>query len=120
MVIGTEHEPAKAAAARANFPQAALRRFIDLREGDLRETLRDVGGPVDPCWSTSDRDRTAGTGVGGAPISRGRDRDLRQHRQYRKEYADYFAFLNDPAHGFRTTTLPLFDGGLEFSVRCWD
>ena len=22
--------------------------------------------------------------------------------QYRAEYADYFAFLNDPAHGFRT------------------
>jgi len=32
------------------------------------------------------------------------------------EYADYFAFLNDPAHGFRTMTLP-FDGGLELSVR---
>jgi predicted O-methyltransferase YrrM len=39
--------------------------------------------------------------------------------QYRAEYADYFAFLNDPAQGFRTTTLP-FDGGLEFSVRCQD
>ena len=36
---------------------------------------------------------------------------------YRAEYADYFAFLNDPAHGFRTMTLP-FGGGLEFSVCC--
>jgi predicted O-methyltransferase YrrM len=35
--------------------------------------------------------------------------------QYRSEYADYFAFLED--HGFRTMTLP-FDGGLELSVRC--
>ena len=36
-------------------------------------------------------------------------------KQYRSEYADYFAFLD--AHGFRTMTLP-FDGGLEMSVRC--
>jgi predicted O-methyltransferase YrrM len=38
-------------------------------------------------------------------------------RQHRAEYADYFAFLEDPANGLRTMTLP-FDGGLELSVRC--
>jgi len=37
--------------------------------------------------------------------------------QYRTEYADYFAFLENPANGFRTMTLP-FAGGLELSVRC--
>jgi hypothetical protein len=37
--------------------------------------------------------------------------------QYRNEYADYFAFLNNPANGFRTMTLT-FEGGLELSVRC--
>jgi predicted O-methyltransferase YrrM len=31
--------------------------------------------------------------------------------------ADYFAFLEDPANGFRTMTLP-FAGGLELSVHC--
>src|SRR6478736_3742718 len=31
VVIGTEHEPAKASAARANFQQAGLDPFIDLR-----------------------------------------------------------------------------------------
>ncbi len=36
--------------------------------------------------------------------------------QYRSHYADYFTFINDPANGFRTMTLP-FDGGLELSVR---
>ena len=36
--------------------------------------------------------------------------------RYRTEYADYLAFLEDPAHRFRTMTLP-FDGGLELSVR---
>src|SRR5882672_5231287 len=47
VVIGTEYEPQKAAIARANFQAAGLSAFIDLREGDLRQTLRDVGGPVD-------------------------------------------------------------------------
>ena len=37
--------------------------------------------------------------------------------QHRGDYADYFAFLNDPANRFRTMTLP-FEGGLEMSVRC--
>src|SRR5438874_5225612 len=45
VVIGTEHEPEKARAARAHFQEAGLTRFIDLREGDLRETLRHIDGP---------------------------------------------------------------------------
>ncbi len=47
VVIGTEHESKKTAIARQNFADASLSEFIDLREGDLRETLQDVGGPVD-------------------------------------------------------------------------
>ncbi|MEE8356908.1 MAG: class I SAM-dependent methyltransferase, partial [Anaerolineales bacterium] len=47
VVIGTEYEPTKAEIARANFKEADLTDFIDLREGDLRQTLQDVGGPVD-------------------------------------------------------------------------
>jgi predicted O-methyltransferase YrrM len=35
---------------------------------------------------------------------------------HRAFYADYFAFLNDPANRFTTMTLP-FQGGLELSVR---
>jgi predicted O-methyltransferase YrrM len=47
IVIGAEYEPVKAKAARANFAKAGLSKFIDLREGDLRETLADLGAPVD-------------------------------------------------------------------------
>src|SRR5215510_9388759 len=47
VVIGTEYEPAKAAAARANFAEAGVADLVDLREGDLRDTLRDLEGPVD-------------------------------------------------------------------------
>ena len=47
VVIGTEHEPAKVEIARQNFEAAGLSEFIDLREGDLRQTLQDVSGPID-------------------------------------------------------------------------
>src|SRR2546425_1518699 len=43
VVIATEYESEKAAVARANFAEAGLSDLIELREGDLRETLVDVG-----------------------------------------------------------------------------
>jgi predicted O-methyltransferase YrrM len=116
VVIGTEYEPEKASAARAHFEQAGLSGFIELREGDLRETLRDIDGPVDfmlvDIWIPMARPAlelvTRHLRPGAIVVCDNTDR-------YRDDYADYFAFLE--AHDFRTMTLP-FDGGLELSVRC--
>ncbi|HEY1448068.1 MAG TPA: class I SAM-dependent methyltransferase, partial [Caulobacteraceae bacterium] len=47
VVIATEYEPDKARAARALFAETGLDSHIDLREGDLRETLKDLDGPID-------------------------------------------------------------------------
>lgn len=118
VVIGTEYEPAKAAVARAHFEQSGLSRFIDLREGDLRETLRHVDAPVDfmlvDIWIGMARPALELV----APRLRpGAIVVCDNTAQHRSEYADYFAFLADPTNGFRTMTLP-FAGGLEFSVRC--
>ena len=118
VVIGTEYEPEKACAARAIFEQTGLNRFIDLREGDLRETLKRIDGQVDfmlvDIWTTMARPAlelvTPHLRSGAIVICDNTE-------QYRSEYADYFAFIKNPANGFRTMTLP-FDGGLEFSVRC--
>jgi predicted O-methyltransferase YrrM len=115
VVIGTEYEPNKAAAAREHFEQAGLSHFVDLREGDLRQTLKQIDGPVDfmlmDIWITMARPAlelvTPHLRPGAIVIAD-------NTRQYRSEYADYFAFLE--AQGFRTMTLP-FDGGLEMSVR---
>jgi predicted O-methyltransferase YrrM len=115
VVIGTEYEPNKAAAARAHFEQVGLSRFVDLREGDLCQTLKEIDGPVDfmlmDIWITMARPAlelvTPHLRPGAIVITD-------NTRQYRSEYADYFAFLD--AQGFRTMTLP-FDGGLEMSVR---
>src|ERR1700730_6348426 len=48
VVIGTEHEPEKAKMARRHFVEAGLADLIDLRAGDLRETLVDVEGLLHP------------------------------------------------------------------------
>jgi predicted O-methyltransferase YrrM len=46
-VIGTELVPTKAANARANLAAAGLAAHVEIREGDARETLRDLERPVD-------------------------------------------------------------------------
>lgn len=118
LVIGTEYEQEKARAAREHFAQAGLSDFIDLREGDLRETLRHIDGPVDfmlvDIWISMARPALEMI----APHLRpGAIVVCDNTQQHREAYADYFAFLEDPANGFRTMTLP-FQGGLELSVRC--
>jgi predicted O-methyltransferase YrrM len=117
VVIGTELEPAKAALARAHFAEAELSDWIELREGDLRETLADVGGPVDfvlmDIWTPLARPALERV----APrLRRGAIVIADNTTQFRDAYRDYFAFVNDPANGLRTLTLP-FEGGLELTVR---
>jgi predicted O-methyltransferase YrrM len=118
VVIGTEHEPEKARVARRHFEQAGLSRFIDLREGDLRDTLKQIDGPVDfmlvDIWIPMARPALE---VVSPHLRSGAIVICDNTRTRRAEYADYFSFLNNPAAGFRTMTLP-FAGGLELSVRC--
>jgi predicted O-methyltransferase YrrM len=117
VVIGTEHEPAKAAAARAHFAAAGLADLIELREGDLRETLKDLEGPIDfvlvDIWVEMARpalELIAPHLRPGAVVC------ADNTTQAAWAYPAYFAFVNDPANGLRTMTLP-FEGGLEFTVK---
>jgi predicted O-methyltransferase YrrM len=118
IVIGTEYEPAKANAARAHFEQAGLSSFIELREGDLRETLRHIDGRVDfmlvDIWIAMARPALE---LVAPHLKAGAIVICDNTERHREDYAEYFAFLGNPANGFRTMTLP-FDGGLELSVRC--
>jgi predicted O-methyltransferase YrrM len=117
IVIGTEYESEKAAAARANFAEAGLSDLIDLREGDLRETLVDVGGPVDfmlvDIWTPMARPALE---LVVPSLREGAVVICDNTTQFPEAYRDYFDFVNDPANGLRTMTLP-FEGGLEFTVR---
>lgn len=117
IVIGTEYEPEKARAARATFEAAGLASLIDLREGDLRETLKSLPDGIDfllvDIWINMARPALE---LVAPHLRRGAIVICDNTAAYREAYADYFAFIEDPANGFRTMTLP-FDGGLELSVK---
>jgi predicted O-methyltransferase YrrM len=116
-VIATEYEPQKAKAARAHWEDAGLSALIELREGDLRESLKTLKSPIDfllmDIWTPMARpalERVAPHMRGGAVII------ADNTTMFRSEYGDYFDYLTDPKNGFSTMTLP-FEGGLEFSVK---
>lgn len=117
VVIGTEHEPDKSKAAWANFEAAGLSKFIELREGDLRETLKRLEAPIDfvliDIWVEMARpaiELIAPLLRTGAVICA--DNTIGAS----KAYPAYFAFVNDRANGLRTMTLP-FNGGFELTVK---
>jgi 16S rRNA C967 or C1407 C5-methylase (RsmB/RsmF family) len=47
LVAGSEIEPSKIRRARENVAAAGLSEYVQIREGDAQETLRDPGGVVD-------------------------------------------------------------------------
>ena len=47
IVTGSELVPEKVATAKRNLADAGLAEYTDIREGDARQTLSSVGGPVD-------------------------------------------------------------------------
>ena len=116
-VVATEYEPQKAKVARRNFAAAGLAQFIDLREGDLKDTLKTIEGPVDfvllDIWTEAVmpaiRNIAPHLHAGSVLIA---DNTV----QSRRGYDAYFAYIADPANRLRTLTLP-FDGGLEMTVR---
>jgi predicted O-methyltransferase YrrM len=116
VVIGTEFEPKKAEVARANFVEAGLGEFIELREGDLRQTLQDVGDPVDfmlvDIWDVAlpALERVSASLRPGAIVV------CDNTAVDASEYRGYFEFVNDPKNRFRTMTVP-FAGGFELTVR---
>lgn len=117
IVIGTEYEVQKARTARGHFIEAGLSDYVDLREGDIRQSLKNFEGPIDflllDIWTPMARPTIELVSVkmrlGGIVIT-----DNTKKR--RQEYAELFDFIGNAANGFSTMTLP-FDGGLEMSVK---
>ena len=116
-MIATEYEPEKARAARANFAAAKLSGYIDLREGDLRQTLKVIDGPVDfvlmDVWTEM---VLPALKLIAPQLRSGAIIVCDNTEQFRSNYADYFAFVADPKNRLRTTTLP-YPNGLELTVR---
>ena len=114
-VVATEYEHQKAETARCHFAEGGVEAFIDLREGDLRETLKSLNGPVDfvlmDIWTEMAQPAieliTPHLRAGAAVIA-----DNTQ--SFAAAYGAYFEYLAD--YGFSTQTLP-FEGGLELSIK---
>jgi predicted O-methyltransferase YrrM len=116
LVIGSELVPAKVAAARRNLADAGLADYADIREGDARQTLADLGGEVDFAlidgWPLRDGPSLARQVIEIiAP-------QLRLGALVMNDNAepDFLAFISDPANGFLSVTLPI-KGGTELSVK---
>ena len=99
-----------------NLEDAGLAHLADIRPGDARETLRDLGGPVDfvlidgwPGGETPTLARQVIEIV--APQIRRGGLVLNDNGE-----PDYLAFIRDPANGFRSVSLPL-KGSNELSVK---
>jgi len=117
LVIGSELEPNKVAMARRNLEEAGLDEFVDVREGDARETLRDPGGTVDMVLLDGFKQlylhmlmmltphlRQGGVVLGDNIFT------------FRRALAPYVSFVRNPDNGFYSVTLFLGDG-TEYSVR---
>ena len=117
IVIATEYEKEKAAVALDHFAEAGLSAFIDLRQGDLRETLQVIEGPIDfvlmDIWASMARPALE---LVSPHLREGAVVICDNTEQFREAYIDYFEFVHDRRNHFRTMTLP-FAGGLEFTVR---
>jgi predicted O-methyltransferase YrrM len=114
-LIGTELEASKAERARANLAAAGLDDLVDIRVGDARETLSDVGGEIDLVL------------LDGAfslylPILKLLEPQLNSGTLILAENAfdhgnDYLAYVRNPANGYLSQSIPVSEGrGNEFTV----
>jgi predicted O-methyltransferase YrrM len=113
-LIGSEFEPGKVMRAREHLEAAGLADLVEIREGDARETLADIGGEVDLLL------------IDGAfslylPVLKLIEPYLRPGAIVLGENAfdpEYRAYVRDPANGYLSRTLAIDEGrGNEFTVR---
>ncbi len=112
-VITTELQQDKAKAANENFAAAGLADLVDLRLGDARETLRELPGPVDlllldgwldlrlPILKVVEPRLRPGALVVVDDVSLDIGRGV---------YEEFRAYIDDPANGFLSITLPVHQG----------
>jgi len=116
-VIGTELEPFKVSIAHQNFEAAGLSSFVDLREGDALETLKDCGGPVDfllvDGWPRLAPDVLK---LMAPQLRSGAIVFCDESGHSPSDRAAYRSIVRNPANGFVSAHFPLY-GGTEITVK---
>lgn len=116
-VIGSELEPAKVKAARANVAEARLQQFVDIREGDAMKTLANIDAPVDFVLLDGWKDVYVPMIELLAPKMRSGAVVLADNIfTFKKTLRPYVSRMQDRSNGFASVTLPL-GHGMEYSVR---
>lgn len=115
-VVGAELVSAKAATAYRNLAAAGLDAYVDIRIGDARETLKEVGGPVDfvliDGWPLAEGPTLARQVIEiMAPQLRVGGYVLNDNAE-----PDFLDYIRDPANGFISVTLPI-KRGTELAVK---
>jgi predicted O-methyltransferase YrrM len=116
IVIGSELVPQKVFTAWRNLTEAGLAHLVDIRQGDARQTLRELGGPIDfmlvdgwpgPAEPTLARQVIEVVApqvrIGGIVMNDNAE-------------PDYLAWIRNPINGFRSMSLPI-KGTTELSVK---
>src|SRR5271155_255974 len=109
-VIGSELVPEKVTTAKRNLADAGLAEYADIREGDARQTLRRVGGPVDFAlidgWPNGQEPSLA------REVIEILARQIRMGGYVMNDNAepDFLEFVRDPVNGFISVRLPLKHG----------
>jgi predicted O-methyltransferase YrrM len=116
-VVGSELEPRKVAAARRNLEAAGLSDWAEIREGNALDTLSDPGGPVDLVFLDGFAPLYLPVLELVAPqLSPGAVVVADNLFTFRRQLAEYVAYMRDPSNGFLSIPLFLKDG-TELSVR---
>ncbi|MBP6014036.1 MAG: class I SAM-dependent methyltransferase [Alphaproteobacteria bacterium] len=116
-VIGTECEPAKVKAARANVADAGLAQFVDILEGDAMKTLASLDATIDFLLLDGWKDIYLPMIKMLTPKMRAGAIVLADNIfTFKKTLRPYVAHMQDRANGFESVTLPL-GHGMEYSVR---
>jgi predicted O-methyltransferase YrrM len=114
-VITTEMNRDKVAAARRTFAETGLDDVVTVLEGDARETLGVIGGPVDFVLLDGWKELCL-------PILRMLEPRLRSGTLVVADDVDlsglrpYLSYVRTPANGYRSVTFPVEDG-MEISCR---
>lgn len=114
--VGSETEANKIAVARANLDRAGLSACSEVRAGDALETFQDLAGPVDLILLDGWKDLYL-------PMLKLLTPKLRKGSvviadnifTFKTGLAPYVEHMQNPANGFRSTTLTLGEG-IEYSV----
>lgn len=116
LVIGSELVPAKIDVAKRNLDDAGLGSYAEIRPGDARQSLRDLGGDVDfvlvDGWPGAEGPSLAREVIEiVAPQLRVGGYVLNDNAE-----PDFLDFIRDPNNGFLSLTLPI-KGGTELALK---